>query len=596
MTHTLALFSRELRDKTRLFFVCAVLAVIPFLTTLAPGTRGHRADVLAFVGGFLGIVVGCGIAVTLGGSTLARELAEKRLSFYFTKPLTPAAIWTGKALASLITSLLCFVIIALPSYIASGGGWRMRWLADREPLVVTAIAIVVLFFLSHIGGTIIRSRSAWLAVDVVCIAATMFAVYLIMRPAMLSGSIEAVAVIGGALAAALLIVVAIAPVWQLANGRTDIKRSHAALSRFLWPAVAAVLLLAGAYVAWLVSAKPTDLARIYDIEQSPDGPMAIVSGVTRNRFGMEASFLVDTRSGETKRIPAPAWWGALISKNGQTAAWLQPGIFSPREFELYTRSGDVTRNTGITVNPVTAFVLSDDGTRIANGVRDTITIYELNSGRLLAAARGFDMLARHAMFFVDNDHLRVIEHHRSFVRVLELDVPKRSLQKLGERAIDAPRHHVAVSSDGTRMFILGANVIADARTAATIAPLPATNILHATVLQDGSVAGVTYEKPVVHLRTFSADGQARYDVPVPGAKNLWICGEMEGGKLILAGSGKGMMVFDTQRGVIERTLPDVKGPFPRFSTDPRLPRYAANQKFLAADANGKLSNWEVGRP
>ena len=93
MSAAIALFTRELRGRTRLFVSCAVLACVPFLATLLPAAQAHRADVIAMVGGFLAICVGAAVALATGGSVIMRDLAERRMSFWFAKPLHPAALW-----------------------------------------------------------------------------------------------------------------------------------------------------------------------------------------------------------------------------------------------------------------------------------------------------------------------------------------------------------------------------------------------------------------------------------------------------------------------------------------------------------------------
>src|SRR5687768_5527131 len=140
---TLIIAVRELRERARLFAICAALAVLPFLATLLPGARNDRADVIGAVSSFLALAMALGSAAAFGGSTVMRDMVERRLSFYFSRPISPSALWIGKAAASILSSYLCFAIIALPSALAIGKAWPALWLLDaREAVSGTAAAVV----------------------------------------------------------------------------------------------------------------------------------------------------------------------------------------------------------------------------------------------------------------------------------------------------------------------------------------------------------------------------------------------------------------------------------------------------------------------
>src|SRR5687768_866187 len=165
---TLIIAVRELRERARLFAICAALAVLPFLATLLPGARNDRDDVIGAVSSFLALAIALGSAAAFGGSTVMRDMAERRLSFYFSRPISPWALWTGKATASILSSLACFAIIAIPSAIAIRNAWPALWMLTSKQIVLMAVSgVVVLFFLFHILSSIIRSRSVLIAVDFV---------------------------------------------------------------------------------------------------------------------------------------------------------------------------------------------------------------------------------------------------------------------------------------------------------------------------------------------------------------------------------------------------------------------------------------------
>lgn len=585
--------AREVREKARLFLFCAALAAVPFAATLLPGTRGQSMDTIALVGRILAAIAGLGIAVTFGTS-IARDLAERRMSFYFSKPVSASAIWIGKAAAALFVSFACFFIIALPTMLATPGRWTV---ADPQWIGSGMVTIAAFFFVSHVLSTIIRSRSPLIALDFLFLIVAVWITTLIVQPLFLGieRAEQGILVVIGSV---VLAVLAIAPVWQLANGRSDIRRSHAALMRFLWPAIAIVLLIAGGAVAWVVNVSPEDV-EIQHVDQGRRGPAVLVSGIARHRFDYQTSFLIDRATGEINRLGVPVWWGWQFSDDGRVAAWLKPvGLFTMRGLELHTTKG----STGIELPPVGGFVLSGDGTRVAIANGTLVSVHDVATGRILASAAGLDWRPRQQLFFVTPDLLRVIETEprtatAAPLRIFELDVRARKMRKTADRMFVAtPGQGVSVSGDGSRIFVREANVIADGRTGETIVQLAVPRVLLGEMLYDGRVALITQEADGPHLRTFARDGTPRHDVPFPKVRFIRIAAETEDGKLILAAHGRTMYVVDLATGVLEHTIPGVRGPTPRWTTDPRLPRFAAGQELVGLDEQGKLITWSVARP
>jgi hypothetical protein len=235
--------------------------------------------------------------------------------------------------------------------------------------------------------------------------------------------------------------------------------------------------------------------------------------------------------------------------------------------------------------------MSDDGTRVAADTGTTITVYEVASGKMLASAAGFDSRKQANLFFVTNDVLRVIETDP--LRISELDIRNRKLTHTAERILETPSGPaISVSGDGSRMFVRGANLIVDARTGATIAPidrdLDPTRYSAASMLHDGRVAAISFTGRTPRLRLYAPDGTRTAELALQPARSVWISGEVEGGKLILAAHGGTMYVIDVARGAIEQRLDGVRGPTPRFSADPRLIVYAADRDLIARTRKGLI--------
>lgn len=574
MNHALVIARRELRDRSRLFVLAAAIAFIPFIASLMPGARGYQSDIIAMGGAILGVALGLGTAITLGNTTIGRELSERRLSFYFAKPLSPAALWTGKAVAALVSSLACFLIVIVPAFLAVQKTWNAGiFFSAPAILLAGVVGIVVLFFVSHAVSTIIRSRSPLIALDVAALALAVGAVYLILRPVALTGSIKHTAALLLVVLGSMLVLLVVVPVKQLATGRTDARRGHAAFSRAWWPAVAVVIAAVGIYSAWLVRPAVTDIRYVQDLRRAPAGDWVAVSGQTRHRGRLAASFVMNTATGETVRLPQTLWWGSTFSHDGRAVAWIRPASLKPNgQYLLHVRRLDEGRSydTGIQLSH-DAFVLSDDATRVAILQKNILSVYDVATGKLLASAATPVRLGR--FFFASPNVVRLYQSaDEEVVRVSELDIASRSFKQTGQFPKHAP--FVGTSADGSRVYVRGA--ILDGRTGATIATLPEwkPELPRSRMLSDGSVARSGFDGGKAIVKIFNADGTARHELVLPGVKHTSIAGDTADGKLIVLASRdvrkeQKVFVVDSKRGVIEQVREGLAGPFPAWETDPR---------------------------
>ncbi len=609
MSTTLVIASRELREKSRLLLVCAAAAVMPFLAALLPASRGSRPTVISVVSGFLAIAFCIGTAIAQGSSTIGRELTDRRLSFYFSKPVSPAAIWIGKAVSSLLISLASFAIITLPAYLAASSEWETTWTMRgfSVPMVALGLALV-LFLLSHAVGSMIRSRSALIGLDFLLAAAAIGAALLILRPVILGMAIGISRGITLTFGLALIAILAAAPVYQLAKGRTDVRRSHAALSQFLWTAVAAVLLVAGAYVLWLVSLTPSSITRVVEFEQSQGGDWMFVTGTSSSRGDYHGSFLINRSTGSSQKVAAPAGWVAQISRNGKIAAWVEPASFIPRadRMEIFTRRLDVPGAKSVSTNirgPVSAgFILSDDGSRIAVYHGRTVAVHDTATGNLVASAP-LDPASRWRMFFVSADALRLIgtsyaDRTQGRLRIHELDIPRKAVAKLADVEMPHPGY-IAASADGSRLLLQRTNLVLDGRTGATVMTLPGpAGVWTSAVLQDGRAVTVTSGPGGARLRYIDPSGQPAGEIVLP-TKHARIAAELTDGKLVLLGNdnvmgspdGRGRTMFVVDGKSIVTTVKNVRGPAATWSFDPRIRRFDASHNLAGVDAEGRLVTW-----
>ena len=584
MNHAIAIATRELRERSRLFALAAALACVPFLVSLLPAARANRADVIGLTGAVIAAALTVGAAILLGVNIIGRDLAERRLSFYFSKPISAAALWSGKAAAGLITILTCLTIVAGPVVLFVGDSWRAGGRATGALLFMTAIPAVVLFLVSHAISTMVRSRSPLVALDLVLAAAAAALIYLVAARVAFAGAIGQAFGLINVVGIALVIALAIAPVFQLAHGRTDRRRSHVALSRAFWPAVAVIVIAAAAYAWWLTTPGLEDIDEIQVADALPAGDFSIVSGEARNRGEYQASFVVNRRTGETFRLPSPIWWGAEASRDGRIMTWLEPAGALRRngQFVLNVRNLETgeTRETDIVVGG-TDYAVSDDGSRAAMMSGGLLTVYDLPTGRMLASARAGRATQ---LYFASADVVRVHEVGRARpepVRIMELDIRSRSYTARGQTP--APQAYLLMASaDGARLLV-DAKTVVNGRTGQTLLTLPPWPALEqrARMLSDGSVARTGVVRGTTHVQIIDLSGAVQSEIVLNGMRHALIVGEAEGKKLLVYGrKATGLprtgFVIDLASGKIDRTVANPDGWWPRWGTDPRASIIPAN--------------------
>ena len=400
MNAAILIARRELRERSRLFLIATVLAVVPFIASLT--LRDHRSTGMAMTATFLAVGYAAVVALTLGISTIGREPS------LFAKPVSPAAMWFGKTAAAVVISLGAFLIVALPTYTLAQDGWRDLWGRSDGRAPWAVLLCVALFFGGHVASTMLRSRSARAFLDLAFLTIAVLALLAIVRPLLAAGGGSVAArllmVIGGA----LLVVVVAAPVWQLARGRIDPIRNHLALSTVLWSAVAIILIVAAAYVRWVITPPPASFVGFTGLDQSPSGEWVFVSGIAPERGMFITSYLIDSKTGERERLTLPVMSAVTFSADGKVAAWMENDAVLPRfaspepdardllmlahktygtgRFCLHTRRlepGAKAIATPIVVPMPRRIELSADGSRVTLDASE----YEVVTGRVVGPAQ-----------------------------------------------------------------------------------------------------------------------------------------------------------------------------------------------------------------
>jgi ABC-type transport system involved in multi-copper enzyme maturation permease subunit len=611
---------RELAERRFFFATAAILALLPFAAALLPdANRLGYADFVAVTAGALAIGIPLAMALILGVTTIGRELAERRMSFYFSKPIGAVSLWIGKLLAALITIASSYAIIIIPTMLVFRDRWSRNWGFDA--FLMAAIVIggsFVLFLIGHCLSTMLRSRSAWVGLDIALLALTLAGAWLVARPLVVVWAMKALTRIGMVFGALTVLVLLISGGYQLVHGRTDLHRNHAALSRFIWIAMAIVLAICGGVVAWIVTPEPDDLVEL-SADQPPSGRWAALGGRARGRMDYVPAFLIDAESGAYRRVGAVAPFvdDATFSGDGRWLVLPEAAGFSRTQFELMLHDVEsgAKRATGILAPPFSSLVLSDDGSRVAVFDRSLLTVHDLERGKLLASMRIAEgtVRTRATFFFRDNDTLRIYRNDGDDVKIFECRIAARQLVQVGTIRTADGIDLLSVNGDGSRLLmrhypppssrIAPYAVVLDGSGNALFEAKGSEGAMRfraMRLLEDGRLAIIEQIRGEARLRVLDARGSQLFETSLGKATGSFLTHELTGGKVIAVTArewalnesherGWSSMIVDVNSGAIERRAAMRPVTLYEFGSDPRQLRH--DGPLLFVDAQGSLVRW-----
>lgn len=557
MKNALVIAAREFEEKRFVAYAAVAFAVLPFLVGLIPMIHGKSPrEAIVMLAVLLASGFTIGLGVITGASFVGRDLSDGRMSFYFSRPVGSMSIWFGKLTAGIVMIVGCFGLIAGPARLV-GDAWKGVWNLTFSQIAALVLTIALsLFLIAHVIGTFARSRSPLIAADfaaaVVCGVAIRFLV-LPLAAGLASTLIKWLLI---SLAVALAVAIIGGGAWQLERGRTDRRRNHLALSQFLWSVMAVALLVATAYVVWVVSAQPADITNDVVASRSPGGPFVTIAGKTRARGDYTAAWVMNTDDGRNIRIDARSSWGVQYTRDGHSVFWpVVEGNIA--ELRKYTRGDAGPVDTGLTVLGDYIFP-SDDGSRIATINHGILSIYDVAEKRSLASARLPEArLVRGC--FVSPDVFRLYAHVGSDLRIFELDTRARTLRATGGIS-SVPFVFISVDPTASRMVVRASrsNVVTlnDARTGAVIRMLlngAAVSVVRC--LRDGRIVIVDVAQAGAVLHVFAPDGSPLRDIPLGPSNSTWFAGD-DGTRVVLMtgrlSPSRALIAVDLNRGVIER--------------------------------------------
>ena len=399
------------------------------------------------VGLMTSIGFGAAAAVLMGSTMLARDASNGRLGFLFSRPVSWPAIWGGKWLAALVLVVTSGLLAAIPWMtafpLASIGGHHgdswIRAMLDGPGAVRLFVVIVLVVGFVNFGATAFRSRSPWVALDLVLLLAAMWVTRRYVAPLWLFGIVgnNDSSLMLGLLPLALGLL--LGSVTQVAIGRTDPRRAHGAMSLAFWAVVGLTLAVAAGYWLWARSATPAEV-RVSAVTRDPAGRWIYVEGSGQHSGWYPNRFLIDTTTArhvahlgldEELRFA----FGMLFSADGRFGAL--PGTAKDgASLELFDLREATPRVTQVALESSppptwrTTFALSPSAASVFVVHESGASLFELPSGRRMAtttiqpgwrpaAARYLAEGAARAWLVPSDERLSAL-HRQAEMRVVDL--------------------------------------------------------------------------------------------------------------------------------------------------------------------------------
>ncbi len=544
----LAVARREIEEKRFVFLAAAVASLVPFAVPIVRGLHGTAAteirEWIALVGASM---LGVGLATVLGATVIASDLAERRLGFYFSRPISGLAIWAGKLGAAFLLALAAAAIVYFPTLVVNGGRVVLADLPSQSPLLfVVGVAVLVLFM--HAGNILIRPRSAFLALDMAALILLTIGTVLVIQRLAVAYAVEPLQLATRALIATAVVALAVAGLRAVTQGRSDGRAAHLALSVTLWSILGAGLAATAGYTAWVFSVAPKDFTLIEEVSPAARGSWVMLHVTAR---GWQPIFLYDTATARYRRAGVP-WREPVLSHDGTRAAWFessaQGGPFDVVTWRLDEAGAKPVRTFSLANFPYSAF-LSDDGQRLATISNGVLSVWDPAAGALLGSARVAGESASLHGSFVDRNRVRILRFKNRWdtfeensLDILEFDLPKRTLSTI-LRLEDAG----ACMGDETwnRLLVMGRTrlTLRDGHTGALIAALSERSPQRRVVgrfTADGHIAVRVIEDARQgsgrrgSIEVFTRDGRLERTLQLPEFEYLTLGGEVAPGQLVVA--------------------------------------------------------------
>jgi hypothetical protein len=543
--------SRELRERRLVFLGALIIGILTLATPLLPHGRTLGSSPGEVVTGYaLWLSLGFALAGAFlaGLSVMSRDLVENRIGFYFSRPISAGALWSGKVVAALLLAIGTAFLVVLPATVIGGGLWQITALAlsmgweQQSGAVVLAAALGAVVFLIVFGqytGIIFRSRSRWLALDLLGIPFLVVLFWLALAPLLRGLALQLVAasIVAGAIWMTFALL--LGGFVGLGVGRVDLRSVHRALTITVAGLVASFVAGFALWGVWVRSPEPSDLTggtratdRIHSVVPLDGDRWVAFGGKARGRGDFIPFFLSDLESGRSFRLGAGTRTPFGFSADGTRAYWGELASVDPFRWQLMTSSleGDFSpRRTTITMTPPEVAALSPDGSRLAVIDQGVISIYDIESERSLLSMRLPDQNVSYRLHYLASDLVRIfaLRVHsgtgpgRAGHRVYELEISSRQIRFLGP--MRGTGFHVSSRHD----LIILRHPVTEVLRGSDLESILEIDARSSGVLPDGDLVFGVIENGSAHLRFFSSEGEPSRSIGLGPARNV-VLGGLDG--------------------------------------------------------------------
>lgn len=568
-----AVFGREVSEWWKSLAIASLaLGVVAAVLPMGMVRSGMSvADVRSATALLLAVLLSLALAVILGGSVVSSDLAEKRLGFYFARPLQGWALWTGKMAAAAALAAGGGLLVLVPSLLLgngpglrgdleAAGPWRMGGIAW---FVLISVVLLYVLLTAHALSVILRSRSPWIGLDIVALGCVVALFGMARERLILAGVTLVSPVLVTDFGLFLLIgpILFVAGAVQVLQGRTDLRRAHRFLSGTLWGALLILMLLFEGTSRWFVHASPGDLNNVVHVTAPYEGSWIALTGSARHRPGYLPSFLYDVSS---ERFSRPRYgvsfhWGPVpqvgFSADGRRAVWMEfqdRPLRSPLVvwYQDLDRPGAEPVRTNILFEGVTpqGLAVSPSGARFATLHKQRVLVTEIETGRLLASVpMPFDAPFSR-LSFVGPDRVRMytsngvqeMDSLLTELRIYEMNVPTATMAPTGHVPAVPGYRGWSLGPAGDRAILRTRRELRlhDARTGELLASLEGGERRFASFLRDGRLAVTRATSDGMELRILAADGRSELQrFRFPGSRRLALADQPAADRLRIVTAG-----------------------------------------------------------
>jgi hypothetical protein len=340
MKGAIAIGVAELRHHRLVLWVAPLLGLLPlvghFLVHRAPLRPAQPGETQFNAGGLvwvLAYVLSAAIAVGLGSEAFSRDIRERRLAFWLSRPLSLFQYWAGKLATAWLLAVAAAALVMLPAHLLGALSWAET--ADTLGKAIGwrnwTLLLALLVAGANVASGFFIVRSPLLALDIVMLPVLWAIAGLALGQTVQMGTGRIVSETGLPWVArgAVLVLLAASAV-QICVGRLDMARGRRWLSGITWVGLLSLvtggILGFGHYVA---AEAPTDLHLAWvDVDAPPGGRHVLLGGTSSRWWGHHFGYVLDERGqshaiGDGDGLSGWAW-----SRDGRRIAWSREGLFS----------------------------------------------------------------------------------------------------------------------------------------------------------------------------------------------------------------------------------------------------------------------------